>query len=184
MLLSFPSNYQFCNGNRQTAPSKRLQKHHTTTAVQAQGLRNAAMEAGANTLAFVILAIKSAKLIHTVLRSIKDGPENVRRTADDVAGLLSTLEQLSRCRALERSGCGPLEARLLRCVDDLEAFDGDIKRLEVGEGEGKRVRYWRRVKAAWGERRLDGMRVVVSGHCAALNLQLSALQRFVICLYQ
>lgn len=138
------------------------------------------MEAGANTLAFVILAIKSAKLIHTVLRSIKDGPENVRRTADDVAGLLSTLEQLSRCRALDKKESGPLEARVLRCVDDLEAFGGDIKRLEVGEGEGKRVRYWKRVKAAWGERRIDGMRVVISAHCDALNLQLSALQRFVV----
>lgn len=141
------------------------------------------MEAGANTLAFVILAIKTTKLIHTVLRSIKDGPENVRRTANDVAGLLSTLEQLSRCRALERSGCEPLEVRLLRCVDDLEAFDGDIKKLEVGDAEGKRVRYWKRVNAAWGERRLEGMRVIVSGHCAALNLQLSALQRFVLCFF-
>lgn len=135
------------------------------------------MEFAASIVTAIDFGFKTSKAIHFVLAGIKDGPDNVQRAAAAVYGLLSTLQQLARCRALDEFDSKALEERLLTCVDDLESFAGKLKGLTIEESEKRCGRYWKRLKAVYNEKALDKMGAVVAGHTAALNLQLSALQR-------
>lgn len=136
------------------------------------------MEFVASILTTVDFGFKTSKLLYYVISGVKDGPDNVRQTAIAIYGLLSVLEQLSKCRALDESGSEALRDRLLKCVDDLESFDGRLKGLIIEEAEKRCGRYWKRLKAVYNEKALDKMRAVVVGHTAALNLHLATLQRY------
>ncbi|SPO06532.1 uncharacterized protein DNG_09222 [Cephalotrichum gorgonifer] len=135
-----------------------------------------ALGAGANALAFVVLALKSAKTIYAVIGDLKDGPNNVRRAITNVNRLLSTLDQLSKCRALDERGSNGLADRMLTCLKDLETFSTKLEGLRVTKSEKRLGMYWKRVKAVLNEKALDNMNDVVAGHTSALNLQLAALQ--------
>ena len=137
------------------------------------------MEFAASILTAIDFCFKTSKTLHAIISGIKDGPDNVQRAASAVNGLLSTLEQLQNCRALDESGSRALESRLLTCIDDLEAFAGKLKGLTIGDSEKRCERYWKRIMTVYNEKALDNIGAVVAGHTAALNLQLSVLQRYV-----
>lgn len=136
------------------------------------------MEFAASILTAIDFGFKTSKLIHSIISGVKDGPDNVQQAATAIYDLLSALDQLSKCRALDKSGSEALRDRLLECADDLESFDGRLKGLTVGESEKRCGRYWKRLKCVYNEKALDKMRAVVAGHTAALNLHLTTLQRY------
>lgn len=136
------------------------------------------MEFAASILTAIDFGFKTSKILHSVISGVKDGPENVQQAATIVYGLLSTLEQLAKCRALDESGSEALRDRLLKCVDDLESFDRKLKGLTIEDSEKRCGRYWKRLKCVYNEKALDKMRAIVAGHAAALNLHLAALQRY------
>lgn len=137
------------------------------------------MEFAASILTAIDLGFKTSKFIHSVLAGIKDGPDSVQHAATAVYGLLSTLEQLAKCRALDESSSQGLKVRLLKCVDDLEYFDDKLRGLTIKDSEKRCGQYWKRIKALYNEKALDKIGSVIAGHTAALNLELSVLQRYV-----
>lgn len=136
-----------------------------------------AVSAGASVLAFVGLCVQAAKVIHTVLSGVKDGPQNVQQATTDVYGLYLTLVQLSKCRVLDESGGEALKSRLLACFGDIETFADKLEKLTIDDSEGSRGKYWKRIKAILNEKSLANMSAVVVSHTSALNLQLTAIQR-------
>ena len=136
-----------------------------------------ALGAGASVLAFAGLGLSAAKVLHTILESIKDGPQNVQQARTDVYGLYSALLQLSRCHVLDATDCTALKARLRACVEDLERFTSKIDVLTIEESDARGAQYWKKLKAVLNEKSLLRMSRVVASHTAAIDLQLSALQR-------
>jgi hypothetical protein len=134
------------------------------------------MEAGASVLAFVTLGLKSAKIIHEVLSSFKDGSKTVEQTARDVSCLQSTLERLARCRIVAEGPDQALTARIELCADDMKSFAEKLKKLAISEGPGLE-RQWKRLKVFLNEKDLGKMSAVVAGHTAGLNLDLQVLER-------
>ena len=140
------------------------------------------MEFAASILTAIDFCLKTSKLLHGILAGIKDGPDNVQQTATEVYGLLSTLEQIANLRVLD----GPdgklieaLKSRVLICCNDLEAFEGKLRGLTVKASDRRCGRYWKTIKTVYNEKALDKMCAIVTGHTAALHLQLGALQRYV-----
>ena len=136
-----------------------------------------ALGAGASVLAFAGLGLSAAQALHTVLESIKDGPQNVQQARTDVYGLYSTLLQLSKCHVLDATDCTALKARLRACVEDLERFTSKIEALTIEESDPRGARYWKQFKAVLNEKSLLRISRVVASHTAAIHLQLDALQR-------
>ena len=130
------------------------------------------MEFAIGILTVIDLGLKSSKFLHDVLAGVKDGPISVQRTTTEIYGLISTLEQLAECRALEM--------RLLKCADDLKIFDSKLQGLTIGDSERRFGRYWKKIKTVYNEKELDKISATVKSHATALHLQLSALQRFVV----
>jgi len=138
-----------------------------------------ALGVGASIITLADIALKSAKAIHRVLSGVRDGPDNIKQAVVAVGGLLLTLEQLSKCRALDQNGSEALTAHVLACINDLERFHEKLKILVIGAEEQRRERYWKNIKAIFNERALVNMSSTVAGHTSTLNLALNVLQRYV-----
>src|SRR5690349_5074849 len=101
-----------------------------------------AISGGASVLAFITLAIQSAKTISVVLAGIKDSPDNVRRTANTVSMLQWALEQLAQSQ--QTSGAAfprGIEDQVKTCSDNLAAFVSKLGKLQAldTDGRGRRV---------------------------------------------
>jgi len=108
-----------------------------------------AISAGASVLAFITLAIQSAKTISVLLTDIKDTPDNVQRTA---------------------------EAEVKTCSDNLAAFASRLGRLHTLDTDGRGRRVWKRVKAVIDVKELDKMTGIMAAHSSALSLSLQSTQ--------
>jgi len=131
----------------------------------------------ASILAFVLAGLKAAKLAYAVLSSFKDGPENVKTAMADVESLLSTLEQLAVCRALEGQSGEALRAPMNACLHDIELFARELESLSPGTQSSRGARYWKKFRAAWEEKTLSKMSARVASHRASLNFCLNVIQR-------
>ncbi|KAL2169553.1 hypothetical protein VTG60DRAFT_5946 [Thermothelomyces hinnuleus] len=137
---------------------------------------------GSGVLAFVLLALKSAKVAHEILSSFKDGPENVKRAKADVESLLSVLERLSHCRALEANDDnGAFFVAVGSCLRDVQSFDKQLSRLvPKAKISSRRSNYWKRLMAVWEEEMISKTSARLASHAANLSLHLSALQSDVV----
>ncbi|MCJ1314314.1 hypothetical protein MMC25_007995 [Agyrium rufum] len=110
------------------------------------------LSSGASVLAFLGLALKSAKAIHYVLSTVKDGPSFVQSLVDKVAQLQSVLER--------------------KCIADITGFESKLLGLKIGDGSRRRDKLWKRLKAVFSEQDLELMRDVVRAHMVTLNVWL------------
>ena len=129
--------------------------------------------------ASIIACVQATKTIYKVVSDIGDGPENVKRAAADAQGLMTILEHLSRLQLLDEDSSESLKARLLLCVDDLERFEKKLGKVAITDSERRLGRCWKRIRAFLDEKYLETISSVITGHIAALNLHINALQRFV-----
>jgi|SRR3569833_1306463 len=134
-----------------------------------------AVGAGASVLAFIGIALQSAKFIHDVFSAVKDGPENVKRAAYNVEQLQLTLERLSRCRAIDSDVA--TRDQVSKCTSDMETIAQKLQKLAVSETEKRSGRLWKRLRAAYSDNDLSKISVVVRDHTSALHISLSILQR-------
>lgn len=137
----------------------------------------------ASVLAFVLLGLKSAKTAHSILSSFQDGPENVKRATADVEGLLLTLVQLSKCRALETEGSEALRATIDVCLGDIDSFVRELTKLTLEPQSSRRTQYWKRLMAMWEEKALSKMSARIASHNSSLGLWLNVLQRYILMLF-
>ncbi|CAG7562353.1 unnamed protein product [Fusarium equiseti] len=90
-----------------------------------------AIGAGASTLAFVLLALKSAKIINESLSSIKDAPRTVIELLEDIKFLQSVLERLSQC-TLQHASISTVDSltqTLQGCTTELSSIEGRLAKL-------------------------------------------------------
>lgn len=91
------------------------------------------MEAGASILAFVVLGIKSTKIIHETLSSIKDGPETVQQLARDALQLHWLLLRLKDSRAAKQDDA--IDGHVRDCMDELSRVASELARLQPSPAE-------------------------------------------------
>lgn len=135
-----------------------------------------AVGAGASVLTFITVAVGTAKLVYETLNSVKDGPRNVKKTADTILQVHSTLEQL--LPLCQTTGSDGLYNDTKSCIADLDSFAAKVVKLQVLAGERRNGRLWKRLKAFVSEKELDEAKETMSRHCARLNLRLSAGIRY------
>ncbi|KAF2963472.1 hypothetical protein GQX73_g10101 [Xylaria multiplex] len=130
--------------------------------------------AGANAVAFVMVAAKLSKELYSVLYSIKDGPRNVQSVASDILRLHGALELLKNCPmvAYDTSLGGPM----MDCISDLNLLAESIQKLQITSGEQRVGRIWKRFRSVLDEEKLDRIRTRVDAHTNAIHLRLSFLQ--------
>ncbi len=102
----------------------------------------------ASILAFVLAGLKAAKIAYAALSSFKDGPENVKKATADVEALLSALERLSKCRALEQQSGEALRAPMDACLNDIELFARELTNLTLESHSSRGEKFWKRFRAA------------------------------------
>ncbi len=137
-----------------------------------------AIGGGASVLAFVGLALQSAKTLHDFLSSIKDGPQDVQQAANGLRQFQSTLEQLSQCSAFCQPEGDAARDYVKTCRSDVQDFAGKLARLQFSDDEKRSGRYWKKIKIAFNEKGLARMSAVIEKHTMSLTLQLAALQRY------
>jgi hypothetical protein len=135
------------------------------------------VSAGASVIAFVGLALSSAKVIHDVLSAVRDGPRNVQHLADEVKQLQDILERITQLQ-VDRIGStdlAELASLSTRCKTDLAEFASKLGRLHLTQDDRRFGRVWRRLKTAFTEKDLERMRDAIRDYTAALNIRLTLL---------
>ncbi|KAK3902849.1 hypothetical protein C8A05DRAFT_33423 [Staphylotrichum tortipilum] len=136
-----------------------------------------AISGGASVLAFITLAIQSAKTISVLLAGIKDAPDSVQCTAETVSMLQWALEQLAQCQ--QTSGAAlpqRIEDQVKTCSHNLATFASTLGKLQTLDTDGRGRRVWKRVKAVFDEKELDKMTRIMAAHSSALSLSLQSTQ--------
>ncbi|KAI1454940.1 hypothetical protein F4805DRAFT_438037 [Annulohypoxylon moriforme] len=128
-----------------------------------------AVGVGANVLAFVLLALKSAKTSYETISAIKDGPEIVRQVAANINQFYWILYGLRNSpAAIDDSLMGHLKT----CCEQLNSAASFIEKLQISPSERRAGRFWRRLKAFLGEKDLDQLNVQLTMNIGILNLKL------------
>lgn len=136
-----------------------------------------AISGGASVLAFITLAIQSAKTVSTILAGIKDAPDDVRRTAETVSMLQWALEQLAQHGEASRVPLAEgIKDQLRICSENLEAYASKLAKLLALDTDGRGRRVWKRIKAVLDEKELDKMTEIMAAHASTLNLSLQSTQ--------
>ena len=139
----------------------------------------AGMDGGASILAFVLCGLKSIKLIHGVISSVKDGPPKLSQLEGAISSLHDQLEQMRDDPTLPTIPPNQTEAlkRLLeRCNADIGYFEKKISKLSISDDEKLRGKLWKRLRLAFAEKDIPFMLAVISGHVDSLSLQANIRQ--------
>ncbi|OTA76188.1 hypothetical protein M434DRAFT_402543 [Hypoxylon sp. CO27-5] len=138
-----------------------------------------AIGAGANVLAFVLLALKSAKTAYETLSAIKDGPQIVKQVAGNINQLCWILENLKASRAAAEDIS--LEGHLKICHEELRVAASWIEKLQISPTERQSGRLWRRLKSFLSEKDLERFNIQLIGHVTTLNLRLQGISSNAVC---
>ena len=137
-----------------------------------------AIGAGASTLAFVLLALKSAKIINESLSSIKDAPKTAIELLDDMKFLQSVLERLSQC-TLQHASISTVDSltqTLQGCTTELARIEGRLARFLQDTVSSRSRRMYKGVLAYIKKEDLENARRRVRDKSTQINLYLGLLQ--------
>lgn len=97
-----------------------------------------AIGAGASTLAFVLLALKSAKTIRESLSTIRDAPKTVHELSQDIRLLQSVLERLRGCSLSHApsSTVVSLQDMLQTCTAELASIESSLTQFSAKQNSG------------------------------------------------
>ncbi|POR38554.1 hypothetical protein TPAR_01252 [Tolypocladium paradoxum] len=137
-----------------------------------------AVGAGASTLAFVLLGLKSAKIIHDALSTIKDAPKTVRELAQDIQFLQSVLERLSRCSLGDASSGTVVSLRdmLQTCTAELSGIEARITQFSTRPSSSRSRRVYKGLLAFVKEKDLEEARNRIRDKATQANLYLNLIQ--------
>lgn len=135
------------------------------------------LSTGASVLAFVGLALSSAKAIYEVLSAVKDGPQNVKSVADAAKQLGDILDRIAQLQVetIDDADMAKLAALSSHYEADLAEFTSRLKRLHLSQDERRVGRLWKRLKAAITEKELAYMRERIRDHIGVVNTWLTVL---------
>ncbi|OIW24632.1 ankyrin [Coniochaeta ligniaria NRRL 30616] len=135
------------------------------------------LSAGASVIAFVGLALSSVKAIHDILSAVKDGPQTVKRLADEVKQLGDILVRLPQLQinTINSADLAELTSLSSQCNLDLSSFSAKLRRLSHSEGDRRVGGIWKRLKTAITEKDLDHMRDSIRHYTSVLNFRVALL---------
>lgn|SRR5688572_3628415 len=133
------------------------------------------MEAGASALAFITFALATAKNTHNTLDAVRDGPRNVKETADAVLKLVNILDRIAKSPAALSDQCLQNDAR--RGIEELRIFGDKLMELQATPGELAHGKLWKRLQCFLNEKELDSMKTTIMLHYDRLNIRLSSFTR-------
>ncbi|KAI1060950.1 hypothetical protein LB507_010146 [Fusarium sp. FIESC RH6] len=137
-----------------------------------------AIGAGASTLAFVLLALKSAKILNESLSSIKDAPRIVIEPLEDIKFLQSVLERLSQC-TLQHASISTVDSltqTLQGCTTELSSIEGRLAKFLQDTVSSRSRRMYKGVLAYIKKEDLENARRRVRDKSTQINLYLGLLQ--------
>lgn len=134
-----------------------------------------AVGAGASVLTFVTVAVGTTKVVYETLSAVRDGPANVKKTADAVLQLRFILEQIAQLS--HPAADTTLHSDAKSCISDLNIFAAKVVKLQVNPSDRANGRLWKRLKAFVTDKDLVDIRETLSRHSSRLSLRLNASQR-------
>ncbi|KAM0560092.1 hypothetical protein ACHAPJ_004052 [Fusarium lateritium] len=137
-----------------------------------------AIGAGASTLAFVLLALKSAKVIHESLSSIKDAPKAVRELVEDIQILQLVLGRMSHCtlQNAPTSTLASLDETLQNCTLELSSIESRLARFSNSSPNNRSSRLYKGVLAYVKKEDLENARSRIRDKSTQMNLYLGLIQ--------
>jgi len=140
-----------------------------------------ALGAGANTLAFLLLALKCAKEAHNLLSDIKDAPSKVNALASDIRFLQGILERFSnltdaQLRLIPTHEAASFEALVRNCYEEISAIADWLRPIYAFPSEGRAWKVVKRIYASLREKDLEGKRTTIHWQALKLDLYLALLQ--------
>lgn len=133
-----------------------------------------AISAGASVLTFLTVALGSTKIVYQTLSSVKDGPENVKRTASAVLHLRFLLEDISELSKTDPAAIDTaLSGDVKACAVHLDSFADRLLRLQPVLGERRDGKLWKKFKAFISERELETVREIISEYHGRFTLRMS-----------
>ncbi|KNB08957.1 hypothetical protein FOXG_09640 [Fusarium oxysporum f. sp. lycopersici 4287] len=137
-----------------------------------------AIGVGASTLAFVLLALKSAKIVNESLSSIKDAPRIVSELLKDIESLQSVLGRISGSllRHAPTSTIESLNDILQACTTELSSIECRLAKFSTSSGSSRSSRMYKGVLAYVKKEDLENARGRIRDKSTQINLYLSLLQ--------
>ncbi|KAK4163278.1 hypothetical protein QBC43DRAFT_319825 [Cladorrhinum sp. PSN259] len=136
-----------------------------------------AIGAGASVVAFITLAVQSAKTVSDTLSGIQDAPENVRHATSAVGMLQAALDQLLQCPSVSQGHTSrDLHDNIKQCYEDLAGFASKLRKIQISGTASRSRQLWKRVRAFIDEKEIDRMVKIVTSHSSTLSLWLQSLQ--------
>ncbi|KAJ9145136.1 hypothetical protein NKR23_g5552 [Pleurostoma richardsiae] len=137
-----------------------------------------AVGAGASVLAFVVLAIQSAKAAHGVFSSLQEAPADVARLADDVLFLLGILERLVTLKdahfsAIPASEVQALENLMKSCYAAISDIAKRVASLSSFPSDRSAKRFLKNLRAVIGEKDVGRATSLIRSQAVKLNLFLA-----------
>ena len=141
----------------------------------------------ASFIAIVTLAAQSAKITHTTLRTIKDGPPATQKLITAVLGLEGLLSHFKRLgnqaeKVLASEGeCLFTEARplLQNCADDMQQIRRELANLQKVPGEGLPAKTKRTAKTFLTAQDFENWWNVVHSHIDILDAYMNRINMWV-----
>ncbi|RMJ14399.1 hypothetical protein CDV36_005951 [Fusarium kuroshium] len=137
-----------------------------------------AIGTGASTLAFVLLALKSAKVIHESLSAIKDAPRIVRELAQDIQLLQSVLGRLRNCPLSHApsSTITSFQDMLKACTSELSGIENRLEQFKKKPDSSRSSRVYKGILGYVKKEELGEARSRVRDKTTQANLYLGLLQ--------
>ncbi|KAM0421330.1 hypothetical protein ACHAPT_010860 [Fusarium lateritium] len=137
-----------------------------------------AIGTGASTLAFVLLALKSAKVIHESLLAIKDAPRIVRELSQDIQLLQSVLGRLTHCPLSHApsSTITSFQDMLKTCTAELSSIESQLEQFKRKPDSSRPNRVYKGILGYVKKEELEEARSRVRDKTTQANLYLGLLQ--------
>jgi hypothetical protein len=141
-----------------------------------------AINAGASTLAFIGIALQSAKAICDVLAAFKDAPDVVLELCRDVAALSNTLQRIKECPldgSIAASHTSSFQQHVTICKQELCIIHDKIMSFS-SPSKSLSSQYWKNLLVVLRGKRLRQARNRIRDTIVQLNLHLSLIQTEVL----
>ena len=135
----------------------------------------------ASVLTLLGLALGTAKFIHQVISSIKNGPLPLQTFIREVETLQKILEQFLAYQGQAPSSGVELEIvtdLVNACHDDLRRFKTEIKKAQYSTGTKAEI-MWKRIRSTIRNKDVQRMEQDIHRHATKLGHQLNSLQQYV-----
>ncbi|CEI40906.1 hypothetical protein FVEN_g1467 [Fusarium venenatum] len=134
-----------------------------------------ALGAAASVTQFVLLSLKCVKEAHDALSQYKDGPDILKRLANDFLGVQNILEAL--CYSENVAGNTTLDAYIQQSIKSLCLIAERLVELQITPGDKGGKRLWQHLKIVLSEDDMNRIRSELAQIVNILNLRLLVLSR-------